>query len=122
MKLSKALAGISSVGSSFYLASAVFAQETKSAQEYISGITKGPGDTDLMAFITRLINWAIGIAALVCVIMLVFAGYSYITASGDEDKIQKATKTLTWAIVGLVVCFIAVLLVQFVLKNFLGQK
>jgi len=35
-------------------------------------------------------------------------------------KIGKATKTLTFAIVGLVVCFIAVVLVNYVMKTFLG--
>ena len=119
MKLSKALAGISSVGSSLYLASATFAQSGK-ADEYLGKVTEGKQGVDLMDFITGLINWAIGIAALVCVVMLIFAGYSYITASGNEEKVQKATKTLTWAIVGLVICFIAVILVQFVLKNIIG--
>ena len=51
--------------------------------------------------------------------MLIAAGYSYITASGDETKVEKATKTLTNAIIGLAICFIAVLLVNFVLTNIL---
>jgi cytochrome bd-type quinol oxidase subunit 2 len=119
MRLAKALAGISSVGSSLYLASATFADPGDASS--IIGEVKTV-NKELMPFIKDIINWAIGIAALVCVVMLIFAGYTYITASGEEDKIQKATKTLTWAIVGLVVCFIAVILVQFVLKNFLGEK
>ncbi|HHX99558.1 TPA: hypothetical protein GX533_02700 [Candidatus Dojkabacteria bacterium] len=122
MKLSKAIAGISSIGSSLYLASATFAQTgADDALSYIDDIHT-TGERDLMQFVRNLINWAIGIAALVCVVMLIFAGYSYITASGNEEKVQKATKTLTWAIVGLVVCFIAVILVNFVIKNFLGPK
>ena len=41
------------------------------------------------------------------------------TSGGNEEKTQKATKTLTNAIIGLVICFVAVMLVNFVLKNFL---
>ena len=37
--------------------------------------------------------------ALVAVGMLIGAGYMYITANGDEGKVEKATKTLTFAII-----------------------
>lgn len=121
MKLAKVLAGISSVGTSLFFVSAASADITQSNPEEIIGGIQGK-EGNLMDFIKTLINWGIGIAALVCVVMLIFAGYTYITASGEEEKIQKATKTLTWAIVGLVVCFIAVILVQFVLKNVLDKK
>ena len=76
---------------------------------------------ELNTWVIEIINWLIGAAALAAVIMLIAAGFMYITANGDEAKIGKATKTLTFAIVGLVVCFIAVMLVNFVLKTWLGQ-
>lgn len=79
-------------------------------------LTLPSADGTLMDFITKIINWAIGFSAVVAVVMIIFAGFKYITAAGDENKISSATKTLTYAIVGLVVCFIAVLLVNFVIK------
>lgn len=88
--------------------------------DWLGGIDGG-GGSDLPGFITKIINWGIGFAAIVAVIMLIAAGFMYITANGDENKIKKATTTLTFAIVGLVVCFIAVLLVNFVLKEFLSK-
>lgn len=69
--------------------------------------------------IVDILNWMIGAAAVICVVMLISAGYSYMTAGGDENKVGKATKTLTNAIIGLAICFIAVILVNFVLDNFL---
>ena len=72
--------------------------------------------------IVDVLNWMIGAAAVVCVVMLVVGGYSYMTAGGDEQKVGKATKTLTNAMIGLAICFIAVILVNFVLKNFLGVQ
>ena len=122
MKVSKSLAkisaGVGSAVSGLYLASASFAQE---AQTYLDRIPSQVGDNDLEAMIFRLINWAIGIAAVLSVVILIAAGYMYITAAGDEGKVEKATKTLTFAIIGLVVCFISVILVQFVLKSILNQ-
>ncbi len=76
-------------------------------------------DRTLNQLIVDIINWVIGLAALVAVVMLIYAGYLYITANGDENKVSSATKTLTFAIVGLVVVFIAVLLVNFVLNSVL---
>jgi len=72
--------------------------------------------------IVDVLNWMIGAAAVICVVMLIVGGYSYMTAGGDEQKVGKATKTLTNAIIGLAICFIAVMLVNFVLKNFLGVQ
>ncbi len=76
-----------------------------------------PGNLDDL--IIKVLNWMIGFGAVICVVMLVFAGYSYMTAGGDESKVKTAQKTLTNAIIGLVICFIAVMLVNFVLNNFL---
>jgi len=72
--------------------------------------------------IVDVLNWFIGAAVVVCVVMLIVGGYSYMTAGGDENKVKTATKTLTNAIIGLAICFIAVILVNFVLENFLQSK
>ena len=72
--------------------------------------------------IVDVLNWMIGAAAVICVVMLIVGGYSYMTAGGDENKVKTATKTLTNAIIGLAICFIAVILVNFVLENFLQSK
>jgi hypothetical protein len=92
--------------------------------DFISIIDRitGTGYTDLNELIIDALNLLIGAAAVVCVAVLIFSGIMYITASGDEAKIEKATKSLTYAIVGLVISFIAVLLVQFVLKNLLQSE
>jgi TRAP-type C4-dicarboxylate transport system permease small subunit len=75
---------------------------------------------NLGEFIKNALNLAIGAAAVICVAIMIGAGYMYITAAGDETKVEKATKTLTFAIVGLAICFISVLLVNFVLTDLLG--
>mgnify|MGYP000925136773 CR=1 FL=1 len=81
----------------------------------------GGVQTNLLDWIGGVINIAVGLAALVCVGILIYSGYLYITAAGDEKKVSTATKSLTYAIVGLVICFIAVILVKFVLNTILGQ-
>lgn len=113
MKMTKILAVVSGVASNLYLASAVLAQ---TGTEYLP---EGPLSKEFLPWVKDVLNLVIGLAALVCVAILIASGYTYITAAGDETKIEKATKSLTYAIVGLVICFISVILVQFVLTNVL---
>jgi len=99
-----------------------FAQTTPAPQDpldWIPDIDRG-SNQGVESLIVNILNWMIGLAAVVCVVMLIVGGYSYMTAGGDENKVQTATKTLTNAIIGLAICFIAVMLVNFVLKNFLN--
>jgi len=40
-------------------------------------------------------------------IMILYAGFQYITAGGDSEKVGDATKTITYAAVGIAVALIA---------------
>lgn len=122
MKLSRILAGAFVGATNLYLASATFAEtETGGTSTNPSDFLPEPPVTDtLPGIIKKVLTWALGFAIVVAVVVIIVAGYQYITAAGDEAKIKKATTTLTWAIVGLIVAFIALLLVQFVMTNFLN--
>lgn len=87
------------------------------ADTYLGGLDFGPGGTDLIGWIKGLLNFMIAVSGLIAVVMLIVAGYSFITANGDEEKVGKATKSLTYAIVGLAVCLISVLIVNFVINK-----
>lgn len=91
------------------------------AQLSVDGVLDGFEGTEgsISDLIVTLLNWVIGAAGVVCVVMIIVAGYSYMTAGGDENKVKTSTKTLTNAVIGLAICFIAVMLVNFVLDNFL---
>ncbi len=91
----------------------------------ISGIVSGllptfGSDSDIEDLIgTKVadaINFFTGFAALVAVVLIIVSGYMFITSSGDSDKVDKAGKTLSGTIVGLIIVFIARILVEFVLR------
>jgi hypothetical protein len=63
------------------------------------------------------INFFIGFSAIVAVMLLVVSGYMFMTAAGDPEKIEKAQKGVTAAIIGMVIVFLAKILVEFVLKR-----
>jgi flagellar basal body-associated protein FliL len=62
----------------------------------------------------ELINFFIGFAAFIAVVMLVVGGYLFITSTGDPEKTEKAQKAITAAVVGLIIVFIARAIVFFV--------
>jgi hypothetical protein len=54
------------------------------------------------------------IAAFLFGAMLISAGYTYLTAGGDPEKIKKAKSTMTWAFGGVFIIVIAYLIVKLV--------
>jgi|GEM_PF-2045302 len=59
--------------------------------------------------IVRIVDqWVFPVAGLIAVAFLVYGGVQYITAAGQEDKIKTAVRTITGAIIGLIIIFAAV--------------
>jgi len=61
----------------------------------------------------RALNWAIVFAALLALVRLTIGGIQYIFSRGQPDKMESAQATMTSAIFGLILVFIAWLLIQF---------
>ncbi len=54
-----------------------------------------------------VITYTIRLAVALAVIALIIGGYQYMTAYGDEEKHKAAQKTITYAIIGLVIAITA---------------
>ena len=63
------------------------------------------------------LNWIVAMAVVAAVAMIIVAGYNLITSNGDPEKIQKATKGITAAIIGLVIAFSARIILVFILEK-----
>lgn len=61
------------------------------------------------------------IAIFIAVIMIIYAGFLFMTSAGEEEKISKAKKALLWALVGLAVFLIGTGWVKIV-KDVLNAK
>jgi len=62
------------------------------------------------------LNIAVRLAGIAVFIMLIVGGFQYLTAGGDAKRTQAAGKTLTAAIVGLVVVIGAWFILLFIEK------
>ncbi len=79
------------------------------------GINVDPRGPDTPQFvITQLIQLLLAFAGAVAVIFIILGGYRYITSQGNQENVEKAKNTITYAVIGLVVAMIAYVLVQLV--------
>ncbi len=63
--------------------------------------------TALRSSISPLFSTMIAIAAVVCVLVIVFGGYYYMTSAGNPERLMRAKKTLRNAFVGFIVVLAA---------------
>lgn len=75
----------------------------------------GQGSKPLIDFISKIVNWFLGLVGLLAAIVLIWGGIKYIISLGDEDSAAEAKKLILYAIVGLIVIGLAAVLVNFVI-------
>ena len=61
-----------------------------------------------------LLNLTFIILGSVAVLIMVLAGFRYITSSGKPEELAKAKDTIIYAAVGIIICVFAVTIVSFV--------
>ena len=71
------------------------------------------GDTGIITTITNVLLFVAGGLA---VIMIIIGGLRYVTSAGNASSVTAAKNTILYAIVGLVVAFLAYAAVNFVLS------
>jgi len=95
----------------FLFPSLALAQTSYSIEDLGGSI--GLGTSDLKSSVINIIQWVLGILALVCVIMIISAGFIAATAS-ESDRTDKAKKVIIGAVIGLVIVLLAWAIVIFV--------
>ena len=101
--------------------------DTASAQVITGGIgggaasAKGDGTADTLfgdggvfKTVTNILLYLIG---AISVIMLIIGGIRYVVSGGDQSAVTGAKNTILYAIVGIVVAFLAFAAVNFVTTN-----
>ena len=68
---------------------------------------------------TTIVNILLFIIGAVSVIMLIIGGIRYTVSNGDQSAVTSAKNTILYAIIGLVVAFLAYALVNWVLDQLL---
>jgi hypothetical protein len=71
------------------------------------------GDAELTPKIAAIINIVLGFVGVVAVIFIIYAGFRWITAGGNDEKVTEARGHIKNALIGLVVVFLAFIIVNF---------
>lgn len=73
----------------------------------------GTNTAELQKVVVNIVNGVVAALGLVAVIFIVVGGINYMTSAGDSSKIEKAKKTILYAVIGLVICALAFAIVNF---------
>jgi len=79
--------------------------------------TVGLADESLTTIIARLVNIVLGFLGIIVVLIILYAGYLWMTAGGETDKVDKAKKWLINGVIGLVIIASAWAIANFVTRS-----
>lgn len=106
--LALAIVGVSSFG----LPHVVYAQNATTEV----GEAAGFGSSSVFEIIGTLINVFLGLLGVVFLLLVLYAGFLWMTAGGDDKQVEKARKMLVNATVGLVIVLSAYAITTFVMN------
>lgn len=80
-----------------------------------TGIGTADTGTDLPTLIGNLISVLLSVLGVIFVVLVVYAGFLYLTAGGEDEKVKKAKKLLSQSIIGLVIIIAAFAIADYVI-------
>lgn len=83
--------------------------------------SQGLAQKDITAnVLSSILNWLYAASGLVAVVYIVKGGVDYTTSQGDPTKTKKATQSLIYAVVGLIIVVLAAVITSFVAGTISG--
>jgi Zn-dependent protease with chaperone function len=68
----------------------------------------------------RIINVALGFLGIVAVVIVLYGGFMWMTAGGNEERVTKAKQILTAGVIGLVIIIMAWAIARFVVGTLMN--
>ncbi|HNV96876.1 MAG TPA: hypothetical protein PKL13_00985 [bacterium] len=81
---------------------------------YIPGGTGLGNDTDVEATAERIINIVLGFLGFIALVIIIIAGFKWMTSGGNEEKIGAAKKMIGAGIVGLIIILFSYVITAFI--------
>lgn len=77
----------------------------------------GLGQQDLKTGIGKLINVALGFLGIIAVIIILYGGFKWMTAGGNDEKVGEAKRLIIAGIIGLAIILASYAITTFVLQS-----
>lgn len=71
-------------------------------------------ETTLGDYVRALYVWFVGVAGIIAVVMTMWAGVRWITAAGNQSRIESARTTMNGAVIGLIILLTSYLLLTWI--------
>lgn len=75
------------------------------------------GGTDLVGIVGNVVKIVLTLLGVIVLVIIVYAGFLWMTAGGNEDQVKKAKQWLINAIIGLALVLSAYAISSFVVTN-----
>lgn len=98
----------------FIQANSVFAQVHTPIGPWECFRKNPPSFACIPSVIENLINGFLFFSGTVAMVFIIYAGIKYLTSGGDPKQVEGAKKTLTYAIIGLIVVLSAFFIINFI--------
>ncbi|MBI4135871.1 hypothetical protein HY477_04020 [Candidatus Uhrbacteria bacterium] len=73
------------------------------------------GTTDFRIIVGNIVRTLTGGAGMLALLMFIYGGFTWLTAAGNSEKIQKGRDILVWSTAGMVVMFSSYFIVRFII-------
>ncbi|MFC1721954.1 hypothetical protein ACFL0Z_03500 [Patescibacteria group bacterium] len=93
---------------------------TAQADLVVPNNVNGTAGGDEYQLIRSVTNWILGITGAIAVLFIIYGGFRYITASGNQTMMETAKNILIKAIIGLVIIVVAYVIVTAILGALTG--
>ena len=101
---------------SISIAQVVSSDVTGKMQTYTEqvGTSAGLGNATVGGIIATIIQAGLGLLAAIFLVLMIYAGFQWMTAGGNETQIKKALDTIKTAIIGLIIVLAAYAITYFI--------
>ena len=86
----------------------------KENAEKVSTIGGFAADASVGSIIAAVIKAVLGLLAVIFLVLMVFAGFKWMMAQGNEDQIKKSLETIKAAAIGLIIVLSAYAITYFI--------
>ncbi|MFA5021705.1 MAG: hypothetical protein WC508_01300 [Patescibacteria group bacterium] len=80
------------------------------------GTATGLSTQDIRVTIMRIIQIFLGLVGIIAIVIIIYAGYIWMTSAGNAEKIDQAKRILRNAAIGLLIIFSAFSIVSFIIN------
>jgi hypothetical protein len=81
------------------------------------GQATGLGSSDIRFTTANIIGVALGLLGTICVVLMLYAGFKWMMAGGNEENVKEAQNIIKYAVIGLIIILSAYAITKFVMLN-----